>query len=349
MTTLVRADLRSDTVTKPTTDMRQIMFDAEVGDDVYEEDPTVKKLETQVAKILKKESALFVPSGTMANQIAIHLHCRPGDSIVTERNSHCFEYESGAAAAMSGVQFDFFDLDRGNLSSSVRSAIREPQVYNSTTSLLVLENTHNRGGGRVLNLSDIQAAVKVARQHQLASHCDGARLWNAAVALDVDIGALSEPFDTVAVCLSKGLGCPVGSLLAGSDEHMARARKIRKRWGGGMRQAGYLAAAGLFAIEKNRQRLADDHHNARKLRDGIAMMSWSGDRCDIIAPNPMTNMVYFRFPRSAGENIHSKLLEQGILLSSLSEGWFRAVTHLHIGATEIEYIIDKIHTVTGSH
>ena len=349
MTEKCIVDLRSDTVTKPTGNMLERMLAAKVGDDVYREDPSINELEQKVAEILGKESALFVPSGTMANQIAIHLHCRPGDSVIAEQHSHCFEYEAGAAAALSGVQFDFFSYQDDDLSDSIKHLIRSPQVYAATSRLLVLENTHNRGGGRTLSPKDIQSATMTAKEYGLATHCDGARLWNAAVAQKVDIKQLSQPFDSIAVCLSKGLGCPAGSLLAASEEVIDRARKIRKRWGGGMRQAGFLAAAGTYALDHHRHRLADDHRRSQRLLDGIKNLKWNGLACETIAPNPITNMIYFRWDAEQGDALSEALRKRGILVSHLGQGWLRAVTHLDVNDQDIEQTLHALQSIVPSN
>ena len=241
------------------------MASAAVGDDVYREDPTTKALEQQVASIVGKEAALFVPSGTMANQIAILCHTRPGDEIITGQASHCCFYESGAAAAWAGVQFE--QVGSGGLfgADEVRDAIKPRAYYCPNTSLVLIENTHNRAGGRIFPQSDIEAIAHVAKENGLALHLDGARLWNAAVESDHSEAELCAPFDTVSVCFSKGLGAPIGSAICGDRATVERAVRFRKMLGGGMRQVGVLAAAALYALEHNRKRLADDHRAGRAL------------------------------------------------------------------------------------
>ncbi len=328
-------DFRSDTVTVPTDGMKAAMFAADVGDDVYGEDPTVNRLEHEVASLLGKDAAIFVPTGTMANQLAINLHCNPGDSIIAEENTHCYIYEGGAAAALSGVQFDFFPLHEGPSPEAVRRLIRPETLHSATTKLLVLENTHNRGAGRALDLATLAATTDEAKQLGLATHCDGARLWNAAVARAVSEQELASRFDSVAVCLSKGLGCPVGSLLVGGHALIVRARRLRKRWGGGMRQAGYLAAAGLYALEHHRHRLADDHDNAALLRDGLRDMQFGGHHFTLATPDPITNMVYLRWNHESGDELVQHLKASGILMSHLGQGWLRAVIHLQISRQDV--------------
>lgn len=323
-------DLRSDTVTKPTKDMLQAMMSAVVGDDVYGEDTSVNKLETRVAALLGKEAALFVPTGTMANQIAINIHCRHGDSIITEEDSHCFLYEAGAAAAMSGVQFDLIPAATGLSAASVQQKYRGEGIHNATTRLLIIENTHNRGGGIGKSSKTLLPAIDAAKALGLATHCDGARLWNAAVATNETENTLASGFDSVAVCFSKGLGAPVGSALCGTKKFIESARKIRKRWGGGMRQAGYLAAAADFALDHHRSRLIEDHQRAAAFRKDLL----AGIRTKITIEVPEiscpTNMFYFRTPLIAGDEFIGSLKEYGILLSHLGNNVYRAVFHLHI-------------------
>lgn len=323
-------DLRSDTITKPTKDMLQAMMEAEVGDDVYGEDSAVNSLERRVATLLGKEAALFVPSGTMANQIAINLHCRPGDSIITEEDSHCFLYEAGAAAAMTGVQFDLIPASSRLSADSVEKKYRGEDLHSAASSLLIVENTHNRGGGTAKSFEMLKPAVDAAKALKLATHCDGARLWNAAVATGQPEKQLASGFDSIAVCFSKGLGAPVGSALCGSREFIERARKVRKRWGGGMRQAGYLAAAATYAIDHHRSRLVDDHRRAAEFKRSLLEGVRNQDAIDIPEINFPTNMVYFRTPSIAGGSFNSLLKEQGILLSHLGNNVFRAVFHLHV-------------------
>ncbi len=326
-------DLRSDTVTKPTSTMRDAMFRAEVGDDVYGEDPTVNALEERVAHLLGKEAALFVPSGTMANQLAIHLHCRPGESIICEQDSHIFLYEAGAAAANSGVQFDLIPWQKEFSNEAIDEAYKADSLHSATSRLLVVENTHNRQAGRVLNLQEIKRIAHQARSLNLALHCDGARLWNAATALNVTEKELAAEFDTVAVCFSKGLGAPVGSALCGSKDFIAKARKIRKRWGGGMRQVGYLAAAALYALEHHRGRLVEDHKNAA----AFAEILRGHPSFEVRYPTLGTNMVYVRHRQKSAALIANGLKEKGVLMNPLGGEWLRAVTHLDVGMKSVEH------------
>ncbi|MFI5169985.1 MAG: threonine aldolase family protein, partial [Vicinamibacterales bacterium] len=259
-------DLRSDTVTQPTAEMRKAMAEAEVGDDVYGEDPTVNRLEARAAELLGMEAALFVPSGTMGNEIAIRLLTRRGDEVLAERRSHVCRYELAGMAQISGVMPRMVDAPGGHLTADhVRAAVTPRRYYTSDVSLVVLENSHNLGGGTVQDVAGLRAVVAAARECGFRVHLDGARIWNAAVALGVAPATLTEGVDTVMTCLSKGLCAPVGSLLASTRERIGEARRVRKLLGGGMRQAGVLAAAGLVALETLVPRLAEDHANARLL------------------------------------------------------------------------------------
>lgn len=334
-------DLRSDTITTPTPEMRNAMLDAPVGDDVYGEDPTAARLEKVVAEILGKESALYVPSGTMANQIAIHLHCRPGETVLTEQNAHCFKYEAGGAAALSGVQFDFVAADDWELPDVLANKIRGPGLHDATTSLVVVENTHNYGGGRALSKETVDEICTQADALGLKKHCDGARLWNAAVATGTPEADLVRGFDTVAVCFSKGLGAPVGSALAGTAKDIAQARKIRKRFGGGMRQIGMIAAAALYAIDHHRSRLSEDHSRTRMLFEGLARVGVESFKY----PEQPTNMVYFRLPGVDGDRAAKLLHEKGILMQHLGAGWLRAVVHLHISDSDIERVVEGVEAI----
>jgi threonine aldolase len=326
-------DLRSDTVTKPSEAMLKAMFNAPVGDDVYGEDPTVNKLEETVASALGFQAGLFTPSGTMANQIAIHHHTRHGDSILAEEDSHVFLYEAGAAAAQSGVQFDLIPFSENFSDESIDARVKPEWMHYASTKLLVVENTHNRGSGRVLDALALKRIQARGRHHKLSIHCDGARIWNAASALGCSEKELAAGFDTVSVCFSKGLGAPVGSVLVGTKEFIERCRKIRKRWGGGMRQAGYLAAGALFAFDNNRDRLKDDHLRVKMLFDGIKEMELDGLPVKTSLPKIWTNILYFSVKN--GDQMAAELKAEGILLNHLGHGKLRVVTHLHITDEDI--------------
>ncbi|MFS0864449.1 low-specificity L-threonine aldolase [Fredinandcohnia sp. 179-A 10B2 NHS] len=263
-------DLRSDTVTRPTAEMRKAAYEAEVGDDVYQEDPTVNKLEEFAAQMLGKEAALFVTSGTQGNQIAVLTHCRAGNEIIVEEGSHIFNYEGAAISAFAGVQPRTLKGIRGAMNpAEVKAAIQEEDVHAAETGLICLENTHNRAGGAVVPIDNMREIYEVAATHNIPVHLDGARLFNAAVSLGRPVSDIAKYTDTVQFCLSKGLGAPVGSIIAGSHQFIQRARKWRKRLGGGMRQAGVIAAPGLVALQTMVERLAYDHENAKMLAEGL--------------------------------------------------------------------------------
>ena len=316
-------DLRSDTVTRPSPAMREAMAKAEVGDDVFGEDPTVLALEGEVAALLGKEAALFVTSGTMGNQLAIATHTRPGDEVIVGEGAHVVFYESGAGAALSGVQFaiagegGLFDAD------AMEARIQAKAYWAPRTSLVCVENTHNRAGGRVFPQSDAIAIASRARHHGLGTHLDGARIWNAAAATGLSPRELAAPFDTVSVCFSKGLGAPVGSALVASRETVERARRLRKMWGGGMRQAGVLAAAALHAVRHHREQLATDHRNARRLAERVAA---DADRARIDLPRVETNIVNIDVDRDA-EVVVRAAKEQGVLVNASGPRRLRVVLH----------------------
>lgn len=341
-------DLRSDTVTKPTPAMLEAMMAAKVGDDVYGEDPSINELEARVASLLGKEAGLYTPSGTMANQIAINLHTTPGTSVIAEEDSHVFLYEAGAAAVMSGIQFDLIPFTENFSKKAIEKRIKQESIHYATTKLLVVENTHNRGCGRVLDQEQVTAIATVAREHQLKLHCDGARLWNAAAALGVSERSLVDPFDTISVCFSKGLGAPVGSVLVGPKADIERGRKVRKRWGGAMRQAGFLAAAGLYALDHNRSRLKDDHRRVKLLHDGLMDLKKSGITIDIELPNIYTNILYFTVQNLNGDQLSEALKKEGVLLNHTGLGRMRAVTHMEIDDLGIKHTLEALGRILRS-
>jgi threonine aldolase len=327
-------DLRSDTVTRPTPGMREAMAKAEVGDDVFGEDPSVNRLQEQVAALLGKPAALFFPSGTMANQAALRLHTRPGDVVLATRDAHILRAESGAASALSGLQIETLGaggvLDAGEL----RAALRPADVHVAPATLLAIENTHNAAGGRIFRPERLEPVLRAARESGLALHCDGARLWNAAVALALPPAALAAPFDTVSVCLSKGLGAPLGSLVAGSAEHVAGLRRIRKLLGGGMRQVGVVAAAGTYAVDHHMARLSDDHANARRLAEGLAALGLD------IEGAPETNIVMLRVMDPGAFQREARA--RGVLISRFGSERLRAVTHLDVGAADVDEALERL-------
>lgn len=337
-------DLRSDTVTRPDAEMRRAMAEAEVGDDVYGEDPTVRRLEEEAAAAMGTEAALFVPSGTMGNQIAVHLHTRPGDEVLCEALGHILNYEMGALAALSGVQPRPLAARHGLLEPDVvAAAIVRDVPYQSSTALLVVENTHNLAGGTVYEPDRLRDLIDTVKERGLGVHLDGARIFNAAVALGLPASQLTRGFDSVSFCLSKGLGAPVGSLLCGSRPFMTEARRVRKMLGGGMRQVGVLAAAGLVALRKGPARLAEDHEKARRLAEALASMPG----IELLGPDLRTNILVCRLETTAAQTFADELARQGVLIVPLGEGRIRFVTHRDVSMEQVEEaigVIDKVLT-----
>lgn len=322
-----RVELRSDTFTMPGPGMREAMAKAEVGDDVWGEDPSVRRLEEVAAELLGKPRALFVPSGTMANQLALRAHAQAGDAALVGRGAHIYQYEGGAAAALWGVQLDVLD-DALFGEEAVRERIWPDDPHFARTRLVCVENTHNRSGGRVFPIDDLRAIAQVCRERGLALHMDGARLFNSVAASGVSVREQAACCDSVAFCLSKGIGAPVGSLLVGSDAVVERAHRFRKLLGGAMRQSGVLAAAGLWALEHNLERLADDHANARRLAEGAARIP------GLAVPDlPETNIVLLEVP-AAGRFV-ARARERDVWLDALDGQTVRAVTHLGVGSEHV--------------
>ncbi|MBE0431426.1 MAG: low-specificity L-threonine aldolase [Dehalococcoidia bacterium] len=337
-------DLRSDTVTHPTTAMRQAIFEAEVGDDVYGEDPTVNRLEEMAAQRMGKDAGLLITSGTQGNIIAVLAHCKHGDEIVVGDEAHMFWYEVGGAAALGGVNIRTVPNDssgRLNPDDIVR-AIRDRDIHYPPTTLLCLENTHNRCGGMVLDVDYTNQVCDLAHARGLDVHLDGARIFNAAIALGVPVLVLVERAESVSFCLSKGLGAPVGSVICGSKPFIERARKFRKMLGGGMRQAGIIAAAGIVALETMVDRLAEDHANARRLAEGLAGIE--GIR--LAQESVPTNIVMFVVsPGVSGAEFIEGLKEVGVKLGFRNGGPFRAVTHYMVSSADIDEVLARIEAV----
>ncbi len=333
-------DLRSDTVTKPTPEMREAMAKAEVGDDVYGDDPTVNRLQDMAAELMAKEAGLFVPSGTMGNLAAILSHCQRGDEVIIGQLNHSFLYEAGGMSVLGGVHsYQLKNQPDGSLlPADVEAAIRPDDPHDPITRLVCLENTHNRCGGTVQTPEYTREISRVAHKHGLKVHLDGARIFNAAAALGVPARELAEPVDSVTFCLSKGLCAPVGSVLCGDREFIHKARRARKLLGGGMRQAGVLAAAGIVALQKMTGRLAEDHARARRLADGLRE-----NACVVLDPgSPATNMIFFNLSpkaRVSAPEATEQLKKEGILVSPNSERRFRLVTHYWIDDTAVERTI----------
>ena len=328
---MIEIDLRSDTVTKPTAAMRRAMAEAEVGDDVYGEDPTVRALEARVAELLGTEAALFVPTGTMANQIALRAHTHPGDAVLIGKDAHCWLHESGALAALAGAQTVTLPGDGRFTADAVHAAYVPDDPYRALHRVVAVENTHNMGGGTVWDPAEVARVVEAAHALGLCAHLDGARLWNAAVATGKPEKELARGFDSVSVCLSKGLGAPAGSLVAGSRDLIKRCHRSRKMYGGGMRQAGVLAAAGLHAVDHHRGRLADDHRVARALAEALA--GTPGLRVDPAAV--ATNIVMIDLDRPNAADVCAAARARGVGIGAVHASRIRAVTHLDVPADAV--------------
>jgi threonine aldolase len=335
-------DLRSDTVTRPTPAMRQAMAEAEVGDDVYREDPTVNLLEERAAEILGKESALFVPTGTMGNQIAVRLHTEHGQEVICERRAHLVDWEMAMVSAFSGCQLRQVEGERGVLSwKGIAAAIASPIYYRAQTGLIALENTHNMAGGTVTPVDVLEEIWAGASERGLPVHLDGARVFNAATTLGLPVSTITRGFSTVMFCLSKGLCAPVGSMLVGSRTLIERGRSIRKMLGGGMRQAGVLAAAGLIALEQMPSRLHEDHANARWLAEQIASIAG----CTIDLATVQTNIVIFRPQRMGASDVVAALKKHGVLCGTASAEEVRFVTHRDVDRSACESAIQALQMV----
>ena len=328
-------DLRSDTVTQPTAAMREAIATAAVGDDVFGDDPTVNALEEYVAELLGKEAAVFMPSGTMTNQIALRVHTEPGDEVILESEAHIYYYEGGAPAALSGVSCRLVKGDRGIFTAAdVRRVLRPEDAHFPKTKLVCLENTHNRGGGKIFPLTEIEAIAQVCQEQGLLLHLDGARFWNACIATGISEAAYAKPFDTVSVCFSKGLGAPMGSALLGSREMMVRARRFRKMFGGGMRQAGMMAAGALYGLQYQRDRLVEDHRNAKILAENLSKI----EGVEIDPEQVETNLVVFHTPEVSAQILVDRLRERGVAMLAIGSNSVRAVTSLMVTQMEIERV-----------
>ena len=336
-------DLRSDTVTKPSAEMRQAMADAEVGDDVYGEDPSINKLQQKAADLLGKEAGLLMASGTMSNLVAALTHCKRGDEIIMGDQAHMFWNESAGASALAGAQLRLVPNDpQGRIDlDDLKNAIRpKGNVHMPPTTLICLENTHNRCSGGVLTPDDTKRVADIAHDAGAKVHLDGARLFNASVSLEVPPAALVQDVDDVSFCLSKALSCPVGSILCGSNEFIEGAHKWRKMVGGGMRQAGVLAAAGLVALDSMVERLADDHSNATRLAEGLANI----EGISVDPTSIQTNIVIFEVAESAGNanDVINELADEGVLVTYPGQQSLRMVTHRHISASDIDEALSRV-------
>ena len=339
-------DLRSDTVTRPTPAMRKAMAEAEVGDDVFGEDPTVNILQEKVANLLGKEASLFVPSGTMANQLSIKSHTQPGDEVIIESSSHPYNFEGGAGAALSGVQFQCLKGVRGILEAfQIEEAIRPVDHHFAVTRLVCLENTHNRGGGSIYPVEKMAEIYRLAKSRGLLVHLDGARLWNASVATGIKPQEYAQWADSVSVCLSKGLGAPIGSLVSGSKIFIERVHRFRKMFGGGMRQVGIIAAAGIYALEHHLERLKEDHQNAKRL--GVGLKEFKGVSID--PRHVETNIVIFDIANAGmtAAQVAEAMKNEGVLIHAFGKTQIRLVTHLDVSAEDIEKALKVFEKMFG--
>jgi len=337
-------DLRSDTVTRPTQEMREAMYRAEVGDDVYGDDPTINKLEALVAEEMGKEAALFVASGTMGNQVSVMTHTNRGDEIILEEKSHIYSYEVAGVAYLSGVQTALIKGNDGVMDpEEVEAGIRQQNIHFPVTSLICMENTHNRAGGMVIPLENMEGIHEVGIRHNIPVHLDGARIYNAATYLGVEAKEIARHCETVNVCLSKGLCAPVGSVIAGSREFVDKARKYRKMLGGGMRQAGILAAAGIVAIEKMSKNLQKDHDNAKLLAEGLNAIEGISVNLEKVQTNLI--MVDFTGTGLNGNQIAEKLKNYGILINGSPAYVFRFATHYYVEKEDIKKVVDTVNKI----
>lgn len=337
-------DLRSDTVTKPSREMRRAMAEAEVGDDVFGDDPTVNRLQEKVAGLLGKEAAIFVASGSMANQTSIRAQTQPGDEIIAHCDSHIYHYEAGAPAALSGCSLRLLPGERGLYdAAAVRAAVRPTDSHFPQSALVVVENTHNRGGGTIWPVEAVAAIRKVADEFGLKMHLDGARLMNACVATGRKPTDYTKHFDTVSMCFSKGLGAPVGSAVASTAETIRRVHRFRKMFGGGMRQAGIIAAGALYALDHNVERLAEDHANAKRLAEALANMPG----ISIDPATVETNIVYFEVLTSTGtaKSVCDAVHDKGVWILPVAPQRVRAVTHLDVSREGIDRAVKAVHGV----
>ena len=331
-------NLISDTVTKPTPEMLQAMFKAKVGEDVFKQDPTVIAFEKMVADLFGMEAAMFFPTGTMTNQTAIKLNTNPGDQIICDKWSHIHLYESGGASANSGVNFNLLDGNRGMITAQqVKEAINDPEFYHTPLSKMVgIENTTNKGGGACYDIEELKKIKQVCVDHNLKYHLDGARLWNALIAKKQHPKQFGELFDTISVCFSKGLGAPIGSVLVADAETIHRALRIRKIFGGNLRQSGYLAAAGIYALQNNINRLDEDHRRAKELGAQLSKCSWVA----VVEPVETNIVVFSVQPHIQDKEVIEKLKQKGIAISLLAKGKLRIVTHLDYRQVMHEYVLE---------
>jgi threonine aldolase len=335
-------DYRSDTVTKPTPAMKEAMFKAEIGDDVFGEDPSINNLETNTAELFGMEAAIFCPSGTMTNQIAIKCHTQPGDEVICDGSSHVYQYEGGGIAFNSGASVKLLEGDRGRIRAEQIDAVINPDdPHRAHTSVVCLENTSNRGGGSCYDFEDIINIQKICKKHNLKFHLDGARLFNALVAKNETPQQYGELFDSISICLSKSLGCPVGSLLLGKKDFIKKARRVRKVFGGGMRQAGFLAAAGTYALKHHIERLKVDHAHAKQIGETLSEKDW----VDFVLPVETNIIIFGVKPSYTAPELVSKLKEKNIFGYAISPTRVRLVLHLDINDEMVDQTINVINTL----
>jgi threonine aldolase len=335
-------DFRSDTVTKPSKEMLDAMFNAAIGDDVYGEDPTVNELQEYAAELFGKEAALFCASGTQTNQIAINIHVKPGGEVICHEESHIYKYEGGGIAKNSGASVRLLQGNRGRLTASeIEKWIMPDDVHFPVTQLISLEDTANRGGGAVYDFSDIEAISRLAKSKNIPLHLDGARIFNALQVNGIEIKKYASQFDSISICLSKGLGAPVGSLLVGTKEFIHRARRVRKVMGGGMRQAGFLAAAGLYALKNNVSRLSEDHGLAKQLESAFLACNW----IESSLPVETNILVVILKDETKRDHYIYKLGELGVKVSAFGPGMIRLVTHLDISSEDVTYTIEQLKNI----
>ena len=336
-----KVDLRSDTITKPSPEMRRFMMEAEVGDDVFYEDPTVNRLQEVVADLLGKEKGLYVASGTMSNQVAIKTHTQPGDEVIGEEGCHILNFESGAPGVISGVLIRTIPGHYGVITAEqIEEKIRPNAYHYPSTSLIEIENTNNRAGGTIFPLDEIKRIRELADKYNLPMHLDGARLWNASIATGIPLNEYAKYFNSISVCFSKGLGAPIGSMLLGNEDFITRAHKYRKILGGGMRQVGIIAAGALYAVEHNRERLVEDHQKAKILAEAI-------NKCDCFKINLdyiHTNIVIWEVvsKEMTAKDVENRLLEAGILALDIGMNRIRAVCHLNVSIEDLKYAADTV-------
>ncbi|TMI61543.1 MAG: aminotransferase class I/II-fold pyridoxal phosphate-dependent enzyme [Bacteroidetes bacterium] len=334
-------DFRSDTVTKPSPGMLEAMMKAPVGDDVFGEDTSINELETMAAKMFGMEAALFCPSGTMTNQIGIKCHTQPGDEVICDESAHVYQYEGGGIAFNSGASVKLLYGDRGRITAEqVKTSINPDDNHKPRTSLVCLENTSNRGGGSCYDFSEIKKIKQVCAENNLALHLDGARLWNAMITKKETAIQYGEIFDSISICLSKSLGCPIGSLLLGKKDLIKKARRVRKVFGGGMRQGGFLAAAGIYALQNNIERLAEDHLNAKQIADAIAKKDFVKQLLPV-----ETNIIIFELHDNTAPTMVSKLAEKNILCYAIAPNRIRLVLHLDITEQMVSKTIDTFQSL----